>query len=709
MSFLFLHSRPDPITNSFTDPGPNAQEIIRYPGVHMIQHMDCDRVMEKDIEFDAHMSGFVYRVKVKGEVLIKKEIPGPDTVEEFLYEINALNQLKHSNNVIRFHGVVVDDEEENVRGLLISYAEMGALNDVIYDGHHDLSWPRREKWAKQIIHGLSEIHELGFVQGDFTLSNIVIDGDDNAKIIDINRRGCPVGWEPPEATPLIESNQRISMYIGVKSDLYQLGMVLWALAAQDDEPEARNHQPLRLDSPERFPAWYRKIVDICLNRDPRMRLQALQLLTLIPGFELHDPLRPESHYSRDAPPMSTDDDDEPSRHDSLVGTRDPPAYTWTQPINPPPTDWPYGGWGSSRLGPLTGMTTGDLYPYPARGRSPPSPISSSHGGFNQPRYGRPWSAADGDTRTTTSAENADPEWPIGYRRSGASRTSRDSILAAKTGAKPELRGVPNSIHTSNHVVEPVKGADLELQRSAMGHDKVATTDSGRTVSQNPDTSKTPTRELVDPIGNFAGEAIKPAGQANFVSDHNITVSLRPPQQEAGTTEPVHQIPNINKELLSSRSGRPPVESPPSPPPSREEPTKPTQLKLDRQILAELEMAASEGAARAADSREDHAARMSLGDGPNQGRTTRPPRDKKTSAVGIPSSQPLNIPTTLGHPQPPFSGVGMLDSLAGVGSAYDYTSESRQGSIDNDDLGMALSNAETFYAGPTLSESCYNND
>lgn len=35
----------------------------------------------------------------------------------------------------------------------------------------------------------------GFVQGDFTLSNIVIDSNDDAKIIDINRRGCPVGWE----------------------------------------------------------------------------------------------------------------------------------------------------------------------------------------------------------------------------------------------------------------------------------------------------------------------------------------------------------------------------------------------------------------------------------------------------------------------------------------------------------------------------------
>lgn len=95
--------------------------------------------------------------------------------------------------------------------MLISFAEKGALVDMIFDTNGSLSWKRRERWARQITEGLAEIHESGFVQGDFTLSNIVIDEYDNAKIIDINRRGCPVGWEPPEVATLIESGQRISM------------------------------------------------------------------------------------------------------------------------------------------------------------------------------------------------------------------------------------------------------------------------------------------------------------------------------------------------------------------------------------------------------------------------------------------------------------------------------------------------------------------
>lgn len=262
----------------------DLSEIVHYPSVRAISHLECRRVPEDELVFDAHLSGFVYKVRVDGEVYIKKEIPGPDTVDEFLYEINALHQLRGSHSVIQFGGVVLDNKGEVVKGLLISYAEQGALIDVIYDSEGKIPWRRRERWAKQIVQGLSEIHEAGFVQGDFTLSNIVIDQHDNAKIIDINRRGCPVGWEPPEVAALIDSNQRISMYIGVKSDLFQLGMVLYALAMQQDEPETQ--RPLRLDLfPQEIPKYFLDLCQRCLNDDPRQRSQAQYLLTLFPHIE----------------------------------------------------------------------------------------------------------------------------------------------------------------------------------------------------------------------------------------------------------------------------------------------------------------------------------------------------------------------------------------------------------------------------------------
>lgn len=353
------------------------QETIAYPTAWMIQHLRCKRVRESDIDFESHMSGFVYKVRVNGETLIKKEIPGPDTVDEFLYEINALNQLRNSRNVIRFYGVVVDDHGEHVKGLLISYAEQGALIDVIYDYNHGLPWARREKWARQIVEGLSEIHEAGFVQGDFTLSNIVVDHNDNAKIIDINRRGCPVGWEPPEATPLIESNQRISMYIGVKSDLYQLGMVLWALAEQEDEPEAHG-RPLTLGEDGDLPHWYKAVVRFCLAESPQHRLAATELLRLFPA-----PQEADLNISPALQPAISVDDGF-SVQQFLVDERetgDGPTIKTVQV----PSDWNYGNNFRHTYIETSTASSNEPYYYPTRGRSPPSPMPSNLD-YYEPRW-----------------------------------------------------------------------------------------------------------------------------------------------------------------------------------------------------------------------------------------------------------------------------------------------------------------------------------
>ncbi|KAF8437359.1 kinase-like domain-containing protein, partial [Terfezia claveryi] len=249
----------------------DMHEIIYYPPVAAIAHLDCEKIRESDLRFDSHLSGFVYKVTHQEQIFIKKEIPSPDTVDEFLYEINALYALQKSQNVIRFGGCVLDDRMEKVKGLLISFAPKGALIDMLYNERGKLPWDLKESWARQIVAGLADIHEAGYVQGDFTLSNIVIDEDDTAKIIDINRRGCPVGWEPPEITVMISGLQRIGIYIGVKSDIFQLGMCLWGIAMESDEPEYEE-RPLSLrNAPAYVPEWYKAIVELCLADTPQAR------------------------------------------------------------------------------------------------------------------------------------------------------------------------------------------------------------------------------------------------------------------------------------------------------------------------------------------------------------------------------------------------------------------------------------------------------
>ncbi|KAI0888833.1 uncharacterized protein GGS22DRAFT_63564 [Annulohypoxylon maeteangense] len=398
----------------------DVNEIINYPTVRMIQHLNCQRIRERDLVFDSHMSGFVYKVRVGGKTLIKKEIPGPDTVDEFLYEVNALNSLRFSRNVIEFHGVVVDDEDESVKGLLINYAEKGALIDVIYDSQEEgrfLPWALREKWARQIIQGLSDVHEAGFVQGDLTLSNIVIDYEDNAKIIDINRRGCPVGWEPPEATPLIDSNQRISMYIGVKSDLYQLGMVLWALATLEDEPEA-HRRPLRLSPEIEVPDFYRTMVEYCLHEDPRVRLQATVLLRLFP-----EPTHDDDYDRHTVPSISVDDGF--SLREYTVGGYQGNGHLQTKPI-PPRDTWSFSNFGNTHA--TSPGFSDDPFYYPSRGRSPPRSLPSNHG-MPSPHYF--------EQRDAWLNNNTDPTTNAMEPKENTADTPREGRSTADVVAKVE--------------------------------------------------------------------------------------------------------------------------------------------------------------------------------------------------------------------------------------------------------------------------------
>ena len=160
----------------------------------------------------------------------------------------------------------------------------GSLAEKIYDNDHSLPWARREKWARQIVYGLSEIHEAGFTHGSLSLSHVLIDDVDEIKLISPGARRCDEGWVAPEFLPLIRNNdfQRVSGQPSVESELYQLGMVLWALATQDDQPE-KQKRPLRFGESSDVPFWYRYMVETCLNDRPSLRIPSTQLLSMFPS------------------------------------------------------------------------------------------------------------------------------------------------------------------------------------------------------------------------------------------------------------------------------------------------------------------------------------------------------------------------------------------------------------------------------------------
>lgn len=90
------------------------------------------------------------------------------------------------------------------------------------------------------------------------------------------------------------------MYIGVKSDLFQLGMTLWALAMQEDEPE-RQSRPLRVPADAKIPDYCTAVIHLCLSDKPQDRLSAKELLALFPAH------LPEPPVSSLLPPWNVQD------------------------------------------------------------------------------------------------------------------------------------------------------------------------------------------------------------------------------------------------------------------------------------------------------------------------------------------------------------------------------------------------------------------
>ncbi|KAI5366030.1 putative protein kinase [Septoria linicola] len=536
----------------------DANEIVDWPEISLFNHIQCPRFNESSLEFDSHLSGFVYKVRLNGRVVIKKEIPGPDTVDEFIYELNALDSLIDSKHVVHLEGLVTDDRGESVRGLLISYATQGALVDMVYDfrGSSSLSWHRREKWAKQIVSGLADIHEAGFVQGDFTLSNIVIDADDNAQIIDVNRRGCPVGWEPPELNKLIDSGQRISMCIGVKTDLFQLGMVLWALAEEVDEPE-RVERPLP-PVVDGTPGYLRTIVEICLSERPQGRKSAVQLLQYFPRCAGQSPSRrvsAESAYNspfsnrsssstahRSAkqyidPDMAITIDDIKRRRmqeTTNYSSRLQDAVTYMQPFSNPPSMYAFESEGSYVVGGRRGETR-------SRGRSPASSrrrrssplgrtVSSATSYENSPtrhRYAdRRSDCSDSESEVQYRREDSGWQRPIsnGNRIDDAGSVSPVSRRIADLQSRDPVH-VGELLHTDSVFDEMMDNLDLNATPRRSDFPEPPSTPRPSSVSEPP----TP--------GSFYTPAVTPIESSTKINDSNTSMAVG--QERCGADDCQH--------------------------------------------------------------------------------------------------------------------------------------------------------------------------
>ncbi|KAK0605562.1 hypothetical protein LWI29_028158 [Acer saccharum] len=155
-------------------------------------------------------------------------------LEEWQSEVNFLGRLSHPN-LVKLVGYCWEDKE-----LLLVYEHMikGSLENHLFRRHpsvEPLSWDIRLKIAIGAARGLSFLHtsEKKVIYRDFKASNILLDGNYNAKISDFGLAKLgPAGGESHVTTRIMGTygyaapEYVATGHLYVKSDVYGFGVVL---------------------------------------------------------------------------------------------------------------------------------------------------------------------------------------------------------------------------------------------------------------------------------------------------------------------------------------------------------------------------------------------------------------------------------------------------------------------------------------------------
>lgn len=114
----------------------------------------------------------------------------------------------------------------------MEYAQGGSLDDILeYESVFDEN--RARKFFKQIVRAVAYMHKMGVIHRDLQLRNIVLDANENVKIIDFGTADTYIPNEPSHelfcgnieyAAPEMIMGKK---YIGPEVDVWSLGVILF--------------------------------------------------------------------------------------------------------------------------------------------------------------------------------------------------------------------------------------------------------------------------------------------------------------------------------------------------------------------------------------------------------------------------------------------------------------------------------------------------
>jgi non-specific serine/threonine protein kinase len=257
--------------------------------------------------------GVVYRARdgkldrdVALKVLPEAAMGDPERVERFTREAKIVAGLSHPN-IVTLHSV---EEADGVHFLTMELVDGKTLDRLIPRGGLDLD--RLFELAIPIADAVAAAHEAGVTHRDLKPANVMVTRDGRVKVLDFGLARLEAG--APKATEaMTEAITQQGMVVGTahymspeqargeavdaRSDIFSLGALLYEMvtgrrpftgksSAELVSAILRDDPPPVSEIKEELPYHLGRIVQRCLEKDPRKRYQAaLDVRNELEGLE----------------------------------------------------------------------------------------------------------------------------------------------------------------------------------------------------------------------------------------------------------------------------------------------------------------------------------------------------------------------------------------------------------------------------------------
>ena len=211
------------------------------PYVEEIEHRGLQQYLKSEVIVLSRITTQLYWVSVGSQQLIERKPPftanGASDIADFFADLKLFQMAQGCAGVAKLVGIVFSDNRTQLCSYLLQFPEQGSVRQLLHAARLDgtlIPWKRRERWIRQIITTVAEIHKRGILIGHVELSTIWADSNDDIVFMSIKSVTMTMtnifGYIPPE---LRRSTVLGAIVTGqsptFQSDLFQLGLCIWML------------------------------------------------------------------------------------------------------------------------------------------------------------------------------------------------------------------------------------------------------------------------------------------------------------------------------------------------------------------------------------------------------------------------------------------------------------------------------------------------